>query len=130
MPHALIVAIMHLSVTSRSTLRLLAGIVSKLLSFDYQRFVVLKMLVWHLQLRTITQRVNTRSGRTYADDPAVFAWELCNECQCVAVSMRLLAGTWHDMECTVSCACPSFSLPSDCLFFCSCSTNDNVEINQ
>ena len=41
-----------------------------------------------LQLRTITQRVNTRSGRTYAEDPTVFAWELCNECQCVAAKLR------------------------------------------
>jgi hypothetical protein len=34
-----------------------------------------------LQMRAITLRVNTRSGRKYADDPTVFAWELCNECQ-------------------------------------------------
>lgn len=45
------------------------------------------------QLKKITQRKNTRSNRVYANDPAIFAWELCNECQCV--SRRLFcAVTW------------------------------------
>lgn len=30
-------------------------------------------------LRTLASRINTVSGVSYADDPAVFAWELCNE---------------------------------------------------
>lgn len=36
------------------------------------------------QLRTITRRVNTVNNRLYADDPTIFAWELCNECQCAS----------------------------------------------
>ncbi len=31
-------------------------------------------------MRTLTSRVNTVNGRTYASDPTIFAWELCNEC--------------------------------------------------
>mmetsp|Transcript_2656 Transcript_2656/g.7895 ORF Transcript_2656/g.7895 Transcript_2656/m.7895 type:complete len:654 (-) Transcript_2656:3455-5416(-) len=31
-------------------------------------------------MRTITQRTNTRSKIKYANDPTIFAWELCNEC--------------------------------------------------
>ena len=33
-----------------------------------------------MQLRTLTSRANTVNGRTYASDPTIFAWELCNEC--------------------------------------------------
>ena len=36
-----------------------------------------------LQLTGITQRVNTINGRKYSEDPTIFAWELCNECQWV-----------------------------------------------
>ena len=34
-----------------------------------------------LQLMGITQRINTINGRKYSEDPTIFAWELCNECQ-------------------------------------------------
>lgn len=41
------------------------------------------LLSFVVQMRTITQRTNTINGRVYANDPTIFAWELCNECQCV-----------------------------------------------
>ncbi len=43
-----------------------------------------------MQLATITQRVNTVNGRRYSEDPAIFAWELCNECQCVLLAESIL----------------------------------------
>lgn len=43
-----------------------------------------------MQLATITQRVNTVNGRRYSEDPAIFAWELCNECQCVLLVVSFL----------------------------------------
>jgi hypothetical protein len=51
----------------------------------------------------------------------------CMLCMC---RQALEKGSIYHMGRDVSCACPSYGLPSDCLIFCTCSTNDNVEINQ
>lgn len=47
-------------------------------------------------LRKITQRKNTKTGRVYASDPTIFAWELCNECHTrdnVEINLKQQAGT-------------------------------------
>ena len=33
------------------------------------------------QVKTLANRKNTRNGRIYKQDPTIFAFELCNECQ-------------------------------------------------
>ena len=33
-------------------------------------------------IRTIVGRINSISGKPYAEDPAIFAWEICNEPRC------------------------------------------------
>jgi mannan endo-1,4-beta-mannosidase len=33
-------------------------------------------------LATLLSRTNSRTGRTYSDDPTIFAWELVNEARC------------------------------------------------
>ena len=33
-----------------------------------------------MQVSTIVGRTNTVNGRQYKSDPAIFAWEICNEC--------------------------------------------------
>ena len=32
--------------------------------------------------KTLTSRVNSINGRTYASDPTIFAWDLLNEARC------------------------------------------------
>jgi hypothetical protein len=63
--------------------------------------------VLSLQLMGITQRINTVNGRKYSEDPTIFAWELCNECQSVAVApCSALVATAHRTICVwfPSCA--------------------------
>ena len=33
-------------------------------------------------VKTMTSRVNTINGRTYCQDPTIFAWDLLNEARC------------------------------------------------
>ena len=56
--------------------------------------------VLSLQLMGITQRINTVNGRKYSEDPTIFAWELCNECQSVPVApCSALVATAHPTIC-------------------------------
>jgi mannan endo-1,4-beta-mannosidase len=48
--------------------------------------------LFYNHVRNIVGRTNTVTGRRYADDPAIFSWQLCNEPRCFSDDPQVRAG--------------------------------------